>query len=135
MKNFYIFILLLGISFPTDAWSQASRTLVKSLPLDAAVAVVFDAPGQVQTTIWEKDFIRVNTIITTPNFGDEYLKRLVSLGRYRLETEVKDGRLYVRMPKIAHTVSIKGEQIIEQLRYEISLPEGLDIEFAQQPSL
>lgn len=135
MKNFYIFILLLGISLPTDAWSQASRTLVKSLPLDGAVAVVFDAPGQIQTDTWDKDFVRVNTIVTTPNFEDQYLKRLVSLGRYRLETEIKDGRLHVRMPKISHPVSIKGEQLIEEIRYEISIPEGLEIEFAQQPSL
>lgn len=135
MKNFYIFILLLGISLPTEAWSQAARTIVKSIPMDGAVAAVFDAPGQVQTTTWNNDFIRVNTKITTPNFQDQYLKRLVSLGRYRLETEVKDGRLYIRMPKIEHPVSIKGEQLIEELSYDISVPEGLEIEFVNEPSL
>lgn len=124
-KIFTLFIL----SFLTVQMSvaQSQKTFVKSLVANASTVSV-NLVGDTEVTEWDEQFIRVTTTIELTNFNEEILKRLVSVGRYTLETTTKDGVMMINMPKLSTKVTIKGQILNEVLRYEILVPQGITVE-------
>lgn len=121
LLSFAFLLLLVG-----QATSQAKTTLVKSLPTNESSTSI-NLPGEVVSSEWDKNHIRVTINIQASNTSDQILKRLVSLGRYELKSVETDGALEISMPKIAHLVTIKGVDLEEIFSFEVQLPKGMKI--------
>jgi hypothetical protein len=120
MKNFISTIAII-ICFATVSFAQAEQTIIKSLAVETAVAVL-DLPGEVNTSLWDKDFIRITATIKTTNQGEEILKKLILVGRYDILSAEVDGQFVITMPKVSHQVVIKGVELTEVISYEVQLP-------------
>ena len=123
MKNFIATIAII-ICFATVSFAQAEQTIIKSLTVETATAVL-DLPGEVNTSLWDKDFIRITATIKTTNQGEEILKKLILVGRYDIQSAEVDGQFIITMPKVAHQVVIKGVELSEVISYEVQLPYGV----------
>ena len=123
MKNFISTIAII-ICFATVSFAQAEQTIIKSLTVETATAVL-DLPGEVNTSLWDKDFIRITATIKTTNQGEEILKKLILVGRYDILSAEVDGQFIITMPKVAHQVVIKGVELSEVISYEVQLPYGV----------
>ena len=123
MKNFIATIAII-ICFATVSFAQAEQTILKSLTVETATAVL-DLPGEVNTSLWDKDFIRITATIKTTNQGEEILKKLILVGRYDIQSAEVDGQFIITMPKVAHQVVIKGVELSEVISYEVQLPYGV----------
>ena len=123
MKNFISTIAII-ICFATVSFAQAEQTILKSLTVETATAVL-DLPGEVNTSLWDKDFIRITATIKTTNQGEEILKKLILVGRYDIQSAEVDGQFVITMPKVAHQVIIKGVDLSEVISYEVQLPYGV----------
>ena len=123
MKNFIATIAII-ICFATVSFAQAEQTILKSLTVETATAVL-DLPGEVNTSLWDKDFIRITATIKTTNQGEEILKKLILVGRYDILSAEVDGQFIITMPKVAHQVVIKGVELSEVISYEVQLPYGV----------
>lgn len=122
-KIFTLFIFLLV----QVCWAQSQKTFIKSLPT-AASAIAVQLDGNTEITEWDEQFVRITTTIELTNFSEEILKRLVAIGRYTLETTVKDDVMVINMPKLATKVTIKGQMLNEVLSYKILVPRGITAE-------
>lgn len=120
MKRIIILAAVM-LCFVTVGFAQAEQTIVKSLVADMNTAVL-ELPGEVSTSLWDKDFIRITATIKVTNNSDEILKKLVGVGRYDIQTAEKDGQLVITMPKVAHNVIIKGVNLSELIKFEVQLP-------------
>ncbi|WMX17333.1 MULTISPECIES: hypothetical protein [unclassified Aureispira] len=129
-KIFTLFIL--SILFVSASFGQSQKTFVKSLAADAS-SVAINLEGTTQVREWEESFIRVTTTIELTNFNEEILKRLVSVGRYNIETTTDNGVMTIQMPKLATKVTIRGQVLNEVLTYEILVPEGVTVEMISNP--
>ena len=123
MKNFIATIAII-ICFATVSFAQAEQTIIKSLTVETATAVL-DLPGEVNTSLWDKDFIRITATIKTTNQGEEILKKLILVGRYDILSAEVDGQFIITMPKVAHQVVIKGVELSDVISYEVQLPYGV----------
>lgn len=126
MKTIFTLFIFSILSLSTS-FGQSQKTFVKSLSADAA-SIAVDLEGKTEVTEWEESFIRVTTTIELSNFNEEILKRLVSVGRYNIETTTNDGMMTIQMPKLATKVTIRGQLLNEVLTYEILIPEGMTVE-------
>jgi hypothetical protein len=123
MKQFLLHIIF-ALVLAGQAFGQAEATLVKSLPTNGLTATI-ELPGEVSSSEWDKDYIRVTINIKAENTTEQILKRLVSIGRYELQNSDKEGEISISMPKIAHLVTIKGVDLIERFSFEVQLPKGM----------
>ncbi len=120
MKN-VIATLALLLFFVATSFAQAEQSLVKSLSVAQSVAVL-DLPGEVHSSLWDKDFIRITATIKVTNSSDDILKKLVMVGRYEIQSSEVDGQLLITMPKIEQTVIIKGVELSEIISFEVQMP-------------
>jgi len=115
------------------SFGQSQKTFVKSLSSNTSNIAV-DLVGKTKISEWEESFIRVTTTIELSNFNEEILKRLVSVGRYNIETTTNNDVMIIQMPKLGTKVTIRGQVLSEILTYEILVPEGTTIEIVTNPS-
>ena len=120
MKNFISTIAII-ICFATVSFAQAEQTIIKSLAIETASAVL-DLPGEVTTSLWDKDFIRITATIKATNQGEEILKKLIMVGRYDIQSAEVDGQFVITMSKVAHQVVIRGVDLTEVISFEVQLP-------------
>lgn len=131
MKTIFT-LLIFSIFLVSTSFGQSQKTFVKSLSADAP-SIVVDLKGKTEVTEWEESFVRVTTTVELSNFNEEILKRLVSVGRYNIETTTNNGIMTIQMPKLSTKVTIRGEVLNEVLRYEILVPEGMMVEMLNNP--
>ena len=129
MKKLFTLIIFL-MTLTQTTWAQSQKTLIKSLPIEGA-SIVADLGGTVQTTEWDKDFVRITATVDVKNFSEEILKRLFAVGRYEIVATTKDGVTTLTMPKLATKVTIRGQQLLEEVTYEISVPRGMSLEIKE----
>lgn len=132
MKTIFTFFIL-SILFVQTSVGQSQKTFVKSLTANAS-SISVDLEGKTEITEWEESFVRVTTTIELSNFNEEILKRLVSVGRYSIETTTSNGIMTIQMPKLATKVTIRGEALNETLTYEILVPKGMTVEMVANPN-
>jgi|VirMetMinimDraft_7_1064189.scaffolds.fasta_scaffold45568_2 hypothetical protein len=132
MKTIFT-LFILSILFVPTSFGQSQKTFVKSLTANAP-SIAVDLEGKTQVTEWEESFVRITTTIELSNFNEEILKRLVSVGRYSIETSTSNGIMTIQMPKLATKVTIRGQVLSEVLTYEILVPEGMTVEMVASPS-
>jgi hypothetical protein len=125
MKKIITFAVLM-FCLITFTFAQSEKTLVKSIAIENSVTV-FDLPGEHTTTVWENDYIRVSTTISMPNNNEDFLKRLIALGRYDLVVVNENGNMVIRMPKTHNKITVKGVEMSEIFKFQISIPANLMI--------
>ncbi len=126
MKNILLILIFSVILLPIS-FTQGQKVLIKSFNTDSEELVV-DMVGRVLVNEWDEDYVRVMSNIEINNFSEQVLMRLVMVGRYSIVSEMVDGVMVIKMPKIAHHVSIKGEMLEEVLEYQIFVPRGMKVE-------
>ena len=132
MKTIFTFFIL-SILFVQTSTGQSQKTFVRSLTANVS-SISVDLEGKTEVTEWKESFVRVTTTIELSNFNEEILKRLVSVGRYSVETTTSNDIMTIQMPKLATKVTIRGEVLNEILTYEILVPEGMTVEMVASPN-
>lgn len=132
MKTIFT-LFILTILFVQTSFGQSQKTFVKSLSAPTS-SIAVDLEGKTEIIEWEESFIRVTTTIELTNFNEEILKRLVSVGRYNIETATNDGIMTIQMPKLSTKVTIRGQVLSEILSYDILVPEGMSVEMISNPN-
>jgi hypothetical protein len=110
----------------TFTFAQSEKTLVKSIVVESSVAV-FDLPGEVAVSTWDNDYIRVSATISMPNNDENFLKRLIALGRYDIVNLTENGNMVIKMPKTHNKITVKGVEMTEVFKFQISVPKSLII--------
>ena len=131
MKTIFT-LFILSFLFVQTSFGQSQKTFVKSLSANAS-SIAVDLEGKTEITEWDESFVRVTTTIELSNFNEEILKRLVSVGRYSIETTTNNGVMTIQMPKLATKVTIRGQVLNEVLSYQILVPEGMTVEMVSSP--
>jgi hypothetical protein len=135
MQNSFIkivvFLILPLICSSSSLYAQSQKIFVKSLALESSV-VVADLEGEVTFVEWDKEFVRVTATVQVLNFDEEMLKRLAVAGRYDLVSKLEEGGMYIRMPKLAKEIVIRGQKLEERVRYEIAVPQKTIVEIEKQ---
>ena len=123
MKQFITLILLIAI-FVNQTYAQCQKTLTKSIATKGNQHINLALDGKIKVSQWEENFIRVTLTIDVANFNDNILSRLIQIGRYSIKSYEQNGALLIKMPKIAHKVIIKGQQLKENISYQIDVPKN-----------
>jgi hypothetical protein len=86
-------------------------------------------PGKVEMTEWDNNYISVTTNLTITNMSENIVKQLIAVGRYNLVTSLDEDAqtLTIEMPKMAHHVTVKGVDVIENVTFEINVPKGFQV--------
>lgn len=121
MKKLFTTLLFFMISIGF-AFSQSEQVIVKSIPLQNASGIVLELPGEVKAQEWERDYIRVTVTINALNTNEDILKRLITVGRYDIQSEVIGDEVQITMPKMEQQVTIKGTDLQDRLLFEVSYP-------------
>jgi hypothetical protein len=107
------------------AWAQPyTKTLVKSFKLEAHRTVTFLTQNEVESSHWNQPFMRVEVQIVLENGQPALLRSLVGSGRYQLLAKPADEGLQLEMPRLAKSVMLGEEELQEQIRLVVRLPEG-----------
>lgn len=126
-------ITFLILSLATLLNAQVEKTLVKSLPIVTSTSfseeVLVTLPGDAEVRTWDEEFIRITTYISVSNMSERIVDQLIMVGRYTLSSDINDGTgvMHITMPKMANTITVKGVELSELLRFEISVPKGFPI--------
>lgn len=120
---FYMIILIIG--FSNTLFAQAERIIYENFkPLSNKIS--FDLPGEIEIKYWNKEDIRVLTVIKSENCDRETLSALIDLGRYNLEYTVTDNLSQFKMSKTSDdSLMLGGNTIKASLKFELRLPEGM----------
>jgi hypothetical protein len=131
MKRFYLFIFTLF--FSNFLHAQAERIIYENFkPMDDEIK--FDLAGEIEIKYWNKNQIRVLTVISTENCDLETLNALVDSGRYELKFSSKKGKTTVALPKVNDRNEYIGDNpIIENFKFEIRLPQGIVYKQEEHP--
>jgi hypothetical protein len=120
MKKIVLIIFTLFSSIFLHA--QAVRIIYENFkPLSNEIS--FDLPGEIEIKYWNREHIRVLTVIKTENCDKETLSALIDIGRYNLKYAVIDDLSQISLSK--DTLTIDGNKLSESLKFELRLPEGL----------
>ena len=120
---FFLLILIVGLC--SAIMAQAERIIYENFkPLSNEIS--FDLPGEIEIKYWNKDDIRVLTIIKSENCDRETLSALIDLGRYSLKYAVLNDFYQFKMSKTSDdSLMLGGNTIKASLKFEVRLPEGM----------
>jgi hypothetical protein len=120
LKKLAVIIMLL-IAFNVNA--QSEKSFIKTLPVEESISVI-DLPGEHVVKSWDGDYIKITATISSKNFNEELLGKLLSAGRYDFKSTIEDGKQIINMPKILNKVTLKGVILDENFKFEIHTPYG-----------
>jgi hypothetical protein len=128
MKNF-LTILFLVVGLTTVIHAQTEKTITKSFAVNETQMAFVMLPGDVAVSEWNEKYVRLTTYIMVENMSENIVKQLVIVGRYNIEVkEDKYGKMIVvKMPDVAHHVTVKGVDLVESYNFEISVPFGYKV--------
>lgn len=116
--------LAIFLGMTIQGFSQAETTIVKSIEFDQSSNVTLAFAGAVETVEWDKEYIRITATVNSLNTTQGILDRLAMLGRYDIQTKTQDGATVISMPKLANHITIKGTDLEESIRYQVTVPKG-----------
>lgn len=125
MKSLMTIWVMVMMMMAGQAFGQANTTIVKTIAPEGNTALALALAGNVNVTEYDGETIRIVATIEVTNSSENILQRLVTLGRYNIETKVENGQLTIHAPKMANHIAIQGTDLIEIVRYEISVPRGM----------
>lgn len=118
--------MLLSQSFFAQS---AQRTLVKSFNVQNLESVNFDIDGITEVQEWDQPMLRVQMEIQLENGNDKVLRGLVAAKRFDLDSKRADSELTIFSDKLAKSVTFRGEEIVENVKFSIQVPRGMVVNF------
>ena len=125
MKTLFSLAIMILMS-ATMTFAQSEKTLIKTLSVEGAIAAI-ELPGEVTLKNWESDYIRITATVSTGNYNEDFLKKLVSAGRYDIVSVNENGQMIINMPKTSKKVTLSNVTLIENFKFEIYVPYGVEV--------
>jgi hypothetical protein len=125
MKTLFSLAIMILMS-ATMTFAQSEKTLIKTLSVEGAIAAI-ELPGEVTLKNWESDYIRITATVSTGNYNEDFLKKLVSAGRYDIVSVNENGQMVINMPKTSKKVTLSNVTLIENFKFEIYVPYGVEV--------
>ena len=104
------------------AGQQGEKNLIKSFNTGGKNLLAFELPGPVEVKTWDNTTVRIELTLALPNSNGGTLDELIRLGRYNLVSSLNGEIFTVNSPNSARKLSIKGQELKENLSYVISVP-------------
>jgi hypothetical protein len=124
MKNFiWLLIFLLG-SFVS--FGQSQKTLIKSFNVNVD-EVVLNMECTTSVSTWDKSYVKVEMTIKT-NMRYEILDVLSKNGRYKMESNIDGGKLFISIPNLQNKIKIGDIELIEDFYMKLWLPSEVKIQ-------
>ena len=118
MKNFiWLLIFLLG-SFVS--FGQSQKTLIKSFNVNVD-EVTINIEGNKSVSTWDKSYVKVEMTIKT-NMRYEILDVLSKNGRYKMESNIDGGKLFISIPNLQNKIKIGDIELLEDFEMKVWLP-------------
>ena len=118
MKNFiWLLIFLLG-SFVS--FGQSQKTLIKSFNVNVD-EVTINIEGNKSVSTWDKSYVKVEMTIKT-NMRYEILDVLSKNGRYKMESNIDGGKLFISIPNLQNKIKIGDIELLEDFELKVWLP-------------
>lgn len=130
MKTIGSFILLISMFLLTTSSTllgQTEKTLVKSFNLEGNQFVQLNLDGNVEVKEWSKNLMQVQIKVGIENGTEAMLKSLVQAGRYNLKSDDSTGEFKVTAPGLNRKVTVRGQELAENISYTIFAPENVNI--------
>jgi hypothetical protein len=134
MKTLKNLLMVLSLLLAFNLSAQSEKTFIKTLPTEQSIVSV-DLPGDYVTKNWNEDYIKITATVTSNNFSDDFLGKLLSAGRYDFKSSIEDGKQIISMPKLLSKVTIKGVLLEESFSFEIEVPHGYVIQNSKSDNL
>ncbi len=125
MKTLFSLAIMILMS-ATMTFAQSEKTLIKTLSVETAIAAI-ELPGEITLKHWDSDFIRITATVSTGNYNEDFLKKLVSAGRYDIISVSENGQMVINMPKTVKKVTLNNVTLIENFKFEVSVPYGVEV--------
>lgn len=123
MKRFSL--LLLCALFVQNMFAQeaAEKNLVKSLDAAGAKVVVFEFKHkEIKPSVVNSGMMKLDILVKS-NMPDVVLDQLVKAGRYTIDSKTNaDGSLSILMPNLEKAVTIKGQDLQEEIIVQAGMP-------------
>ena len=124
MKNFiWLLIFLLG-SFVS--FGQSQKTLIKSFNVNVD-EVTINIEGNKSVSTWDKSYVKVEMTIKT-NMRYEILDVLSKNGRYKMESNIDGGKLFISIPNLQNKIKIGDIELLEDFEMKLWLPSEVKIQ-------
>lgn len=104
------------------AAQQGEKNLIKSFNTGGKDQLAFELPGPVDVKTWDNTTVRIELKLALPNSNGSTLDELIRLGRYNLVSSLVGEIFTVSSPNTARKLTIKGQELKENLSYVISVP-------------
>lgn len=119
-RTFLVIPLVFAAGFLPGQHTE--KSLIKSFNTGGKNALAFELPGPVEVKTWDNTTVRIELKLALPNSNGGTLDELIRLGRYNLVSTL-DGEIFtVSSPHTARKLSIKGQELKENLSYVVSVP-------------
>lgn len=113
---------------------QAEKTLVKSFNLKGNQLVLLDLAGNVEVKEWNNELMRIQITVGLENGTEAMLKSLVQAGRYNLDSDDTTGEFTVLAPGLQRKVTVRGNELLENISYTIFAPAKVSIKLLDNTS-
>jgi hypothetical protein len=125
MKALFSLALMIMMS-ASMTFAQSEKTLIKTLAVEGAIAAI-ELPGEITVKNWDKDHIRITATVSTGNYNEDFLKKLLSAGRYDIVSLTENGQMVISMPKSSKKVTLNNLTLIENFKFEVNVPYGIEV--------
>lgn len=116
------FILISLFSFGQD---QETITFVSSKSMEGASNVILDLQGNVQTELWNEDYVRIVLEVKTTGLTKEVVRHLASKKRFQIEVnKANSNTLILLNSNMNMPVYINGRELKEDISYKIYIPQN-----------
>ncbi len=115
----FTFFILLSVSIS----AQSETVYTKEVGLEATTSTVINLPGTVNLKRWDSEHIKIVANVQI-NFDESILKRLMLVGRYKINTSMNSTTIVIDMPTVDRYVAIKGVELIDTFSFDVYAPEG-----------
>jgi hypothetical protein len=135
MKN-CIAVLAFLLTFTLSAFAQTTtKTFTKGFNADGKTRISFDLPGPIDLKIWNKSTIRMEIIVGLPSGNVSIVDQLAKVGRYDLKADADGETLLITAPNLSKVVTVKGQELNEQVSYVIFIPKDLEVVLRSPPAV
>ncbi len=95
-----------------------------------ASTLYLELDGDINTEIWNKDYVLIQMEIRAKNVSLEVAKHLISKERFCFKLQaLEDGSLVLFMPNFKLPVYINGRRLTEDISYQVYVPQDLKVKF------
>lgn len=131
MKTKKSFITALIISlFLTATFAQRGlhKTLIATVEPGESNMVFLNLPGEVETQVWDRNYIRIEIELTTNLDNEEVFEYLKKTRRYQVEKSYNNYySIVLNLPNLMEEIFVNGKALAESFKFKIMTPWEIDV--------